>query len=186
MSVSTSSAEARERGQVRERVRGQPLILIIEDEAALVALLRYNLEREALRVIEAANGEEGLLMMREERPDLVLLDWMLPILSGIEVCRQARRSPELRRTPIIMLTAKTEEADKLRGLEVGADDYVTKPFSPKEVVARVKAALRRSSPEPVDEALSYRDLAVDFATHRVRRAGRDVHLGPTNSDCSSS
>jgi len=161
------------------RSRAQPVILIVEDEAALVALLRYNLERDGFRVIEAANGEEGMLLMREERPDLVILDWMLPVLSGIEFCRQARRSPEMRRVPIIMLTAKTEEADKLRGLEVGADDYVTKPFSPKEVVARVKAALRRAAPEPADESLVYRDLVMDFASHRVRRAGRDVHLGPT-------
>ena len=179
MSASMTSAEERTRGQAQPRGRSQPLVLVVEDEAALVALLRYNLEREGFRVIAAGKGEEALLMMQEERPDLVLLDWMLPVLSGIEVCRQARRSPDLRRTPIIMLTAKTEEADKLRGLEVGADDYVTKPFSPKEVMARVKAALRRSSPEPAQEALVYRDLAMDFATHRVRRAGRDVHLGPT-------
>ncbi len=179
MSLSMNRDSQRRAGEASQRGRTQPLVLVVEDEAAMVALLRYNLEREGFRVIESGNGEEGLLLMREQRPDLVLLDWMLPILSGIELCRQARRSPELRRIPIIMLTARAEEADKLRGLEVGADDYVTKPFSPKEVVARVKAALRRASPEPAQEALSYRDLAMDLATHRVRRAGQDVHLGPT-------
>jgi two-component system, OmpR family, phosphate regulon response regulator PhoB len=179
MSLSMNRESDRHVGDSSPRGRTQPLILVVEDEAAMVALLRYNLEREGFRVIESGNGEEGMLLMREQRPDLVLLDWMLPILSGIELCRQARRSPELRRIPIIMLTARAEEADKLRGLEVGADDYVTKPFSPKEVVARVKAALRRATPEPAQEALSYRDLTMDLATHRARRAGKDVHLGPT-------
>jgi two-component system phosphate regulon response regulator PhoB len=166
-------------GQRRARGARPPLVLVVEDEAALSALLRYNLEREGFRVIEAADGETGMTLMREERPDLVLLDWMLPILSGIEFCRQARRSAELRRTPIIMLTAKTEEADKLRGLEVGADDYVTKPFSPKEVVARIKATLRRAAPQPETETLKYRDLTMDLGTHRVKRGTKDVHLGPT-------
>ncbi|MDY0881859.1 phosphate regulon transcriptional regulator PhoB [Dongia soli] len=157
----------------------QPLILIVEDEAALVTLLRYNLEREGFRVLEAGNGEEALLLIKEQRPDLVLLDWMLPILSGIEICRQIRRSPEHRLTPVIMLTARGEEADKLRGLEVGADDYVTKPFSPSELVARVRAVLRRAKPQPQGETLSYRDLTMDLITHRVRRTGREIHLGPT-------
>ncbi|MET1027078.1 MAG: phosphate regulon transcriptional regulator PhoB [Dongiaceae bacterium] len=157
----------------------QPLILVVEDEAALVTLLRYNLEREGFRVLEASNGEEALLLIKEQRPDLVLLDWMLPILSGIEICRQIRRSPEHRLTPVIMLTARGEEADKLRGLEVGADDYVTKPFSPSELVARVRAVLRRAKPQPQGETLNYRDLAMDLITHRVRRGGREIHLGPT-------
>src|SRR5215510_7203435 len=163
---------------VRE-AQGQPLVLVVEDEAALVTLLRYNLQREGFRVIDAANGEEALLIVKEQRPDLILLDWMLPALSGIEVCRQIRRSPEHRRTPIIMLTARGEETDKLRGLEVGADDYVTKPFSPSELVARVRAVLRRAKPQPQGETLSYRDLAMDLITHRVRRTGREIHLGPT-------
>lgn len=157
----------------------QPLILVVEDEAALVTLLRYNLEREGFRVLEAGNGEEALLLIKEQRPDLVLLDWMLPILSGIEICRQIRRSPEHRLTPVIMLTARGEEADKLRGLEVGADDYVTKPFSPSELVARCRAVLRRAKPQPQGESLTYRDLAMDLITHRVRRGGREIHLGPT-------
>jgi two-component system phosphate regulon response regulator PhoB len=157
----------------------QPLILIVEDEVALVTLLRYNLEREGFRVLEAGNGEEALLLIKEQRPDLVLLDWMLPILSGIEICRQIRRSPEHRLTPVIMLTARGEEGDKLRGLEVGADDYVTKPFSPSELVARVRAVLRRAKPQPQGETLTYRELNMDLITHRVRRDGREIHLGPT-------
>jgi len=156
-----------------------PLILVVEDEAALVTLLRYNLEREGFRVAAARDGEEALLLAREQKPDLVLLDWMLPLLSGIEVCRQLRRIPETRAVPIIMLTARGEEGDKLRGLDSGADDYVTKPFSPTELVARVRAVLRRSRPALNGEVLTYEDLTMDLASHRVRRAGRDVHLGPT-------
>jgi two-component system, OmpR family, phosphate regulon response regulator PhoB len=156
-----------------------PLILVVEDESALVTLLRYNLEREGFRVAEARDGEEALLMAREQKPDLVLLDWMLPLLSGLEVCRQMRRMPETRGVPIIMLTARGEEGDKLRGLDSGADDYVTKPFSPSELVARIRAALRRSRPTANGESLQFEDLTMDLAAHRVRRRGRDIHLGPT-------
>jgi two-component system phosphate regulon response regulator PhoB len=156
-----------------------PLILIVEDESALVTLLRYNLEREGFRVAEARDGEEALLMAREQKPDLVLLDWMLPLLSGLEVCRQLRRGPETRNLPIIMLTARGEEGDKLRGLDSGADDYVTKPFSPAELIARIRAALRRSRPSTNGESLQFEDLTMDLAAHRVRRRGRDIHLGPT-------
>jgi len=156
-----------------------PLILVVEDESALVTLLRYNLEREGFRVAEARDGEEALLMAREQKPDLVLLDWMLPLLSGLEVCRQMRRMPETRSVPIIMLTARGEEGDKLRGLDSGADDYVTKPFSPSELVARIRAALRRSRPTSNGESLQFEDLTMDLAAHRVRRRGRDIHLGPT-------
>ena len=156
-----------------------PLILVVEDEAALVTLLRYNLEREGFRVAEARDGEEALLMSREQKPDLVLLDWMLPLLSGLEVCRQMRRMTETRGVPIIMLTARGEEGDKLRGLDSGADDYVTKPFSPSELVARIRAALRRSRPAVNGESLQFEDLTMDLAAHRVRRRGRDIHLGPT-------
>jgi len=156
-----------------------PLILVVEDESALVTLLRYNLEREGFRVAEARDGEEALLMAREQKPDLVLLDWMLPLLSGLEVCRQMRRMPETRSVPIIMLTARGEEGDKLRGLDSGADDYVTKPFSPSELVARIRAALRRSRPTTNGESLQFEDLTMDLAAHRVRRRGRDIHLGPT-------
>jgi two-component system phosphate regulon response regulator PhoB len=157
----------------------RPTVLVVEDEPALLALLRYNLESEGYRVLEAKNGEEGLTLIRETKPDLVLLDWMLPFLSGIEVCRQMRRLPDLKSIAVIMLTAKSEEADKLRGLEVGADDYVVKPFSPSELMARVKAVLRRARPQLSTETLSYKDLSMDLATHRVKRMEKDVHLGPT-------
>jgi len=156
-----------------------PLILVVEDEAALVTLLRYNLEREGFRVAEARDGEEALLMAREQKPDLVILDWMLPLLSGLEVCRQLRRGPDTRSVPIIMLTARGEEGDKLRGLDSGADDYVTKPFSPSELIARIRAALRRARPAMNGESLQFEDLTMDLAAHRVRRRGRDIHLGPT-------
>ena len=132
-----------------------PLVLVVEDEAALVTLLRYNLEREGFRVAEARDGEEAMLQIAEQMPDLVVLDWMLPLMSGIEVCRQLRRLPETRRLPIVMLTARGEEGDKLRGLDAGADDYVTKPFSPSELIARLRAVMRRSRPERDGETLQY-------------------------------
>ena len=157
----------------------KPLILIVEDEAALVTLLRYNLEREGFRVVEAGNGEIALVAAKEETPDLILLDWMLPLMSGLEVCRQLRRIPETRDVPIIMLTARGEEGDKVRGLECGADDYVTKPFSPAELIARIHAVMRRTRPGTTDELLLFEDLTMDLAAHKVRRGPRDVHLGPT-------
>ncbi len=157
----------------------KPRVLIVEDEPALVTLLRYNLEREGFDVAEATDGEEAMVSVAEQRPDLIVLDWMLPHLSGLEVCRQLRRAPETRATPIIMLTAKGEEQDRVRGLESGADDYVTKPFSPAEVVARVRAVLRRTKPATVDETLTYADVVMDLANHRVVRNGEPVHLGPT-------
>ncbi len=156
-----------------------PRILVVEDESALVTLLKYNLEKEGFAVAAARDGEEGVLMAREQKPDLVLLDWMLPLLSGIEVCRQLRRRPETRSIPIIMLTARGEEGDKLRGLDSGADDYVTKPFSLTELAARIRAVLRRTKPSVEQEVLTYEDLSMDLASHRVRRNGQDVHLGPT-------
>ena len=156
-----------------------PTILIVEDEAPLVTLLRYNLEREGFAVLDAQDGEEALAIAREQKPDLVLLDWMLPLMSGIELCRQLRRNPETRALPVVMLTARGEEGNKLRGLDSGADDYVTKPFSPSELVARIRAVLRRAHPAPLDETLRYEDLAMDLAAHRVRRNGRELHLGPT-------
>ena len=157
----------------------KPRVLIVEDEPALVTLLRYNLEREGFDVSEASDGEEAMVSVAEQRPDLIVLDWMLPHLSGLEVCRQLRRAPETRATPIIMLTAKSEGQDRVRGLESGADDYVTKPFSPAEVVARVRAVLRRTKPATVDEILSYADVVMDLANHRVVRNSEPVHLGPT-------
>lgn len=157
----------------------QPTILVVEDETPLVTLLRYNLEREGYAVLEAQDGDEALNLVREQRPDLVLLDWMLPLMSGIEVCRQLRRDPQTRAIPIVMLTARGEEGDKLRGLDSGADDYVTKPFSPSELIARIRAVLRRTRPTPLDEMLRYEDVSMDLAAHRVRRNARDLHLGPT-------
>ena len=157
----------------------KPLILLVEDEAALVTLLRYNLEREGFRLVDARDGEEALVLAKEERPDLVLLDWMLPLMSGLEVCRQLRRAAETRDVPIIILTARGEEADKVRGLDSGADDYITKPFSPAELVARMRAVLRRAQPALANETLQFDDLEMDLAAHRVRRGPRDVHLGPT-------
>jgi two-component system phosphate regulon response regulator PhoB len=156
-----------------------PLVMIVEDEQPLVTMLRYNLEKEGFGVCEASNGEEALVQIAERKPDVVLLDWMLPLVSGIEVCRQLRRSPKLRSLPIIMLTARGEEADKIRGLNSGADDYITKPFSPSELIARVRAVIRRSKPDTAGETLTFADISMDLAAHRVMRDSRQVHLGPT-------
>jgi len=154
-------------------------ILIVEDDAALVELLVFNFERDNFEVDSTADGEEALLMARESPPDLVILDWMIEGVSGIEVCRRLRRLPEAANVPIIMLTARGEEADRIRGLETGADDYVTKPFSPRELVARVGAVLRRVRPALAGEQLSYADLEMDLVGHKVRRAGAALQLGPT-------
>ncbi|MBV9970666.1 MAG: phosphate regulon transcriptional regulator PhoB [Xanthobacteraceae bacterium] len=157
----------------------KPLVLIAEDEAALVALLRYNLESEGFAVAAAADGEEALLRVAEDGPDAILLDWMLPGVSGLEVCRQLRRSAATKSLPILMLTARGEEGDRIRGLDSGADDYIVKPLSPSELVARLRAVMRRAQPGAADEVLRYADVAMDLAAHRVSRAGRPVHLGPT-------
>jgi len=157
----------------------KPHCLIIEDEAALVELLRYNFEQEGFRVSAAADGEEALVVVNESPPDIIILDWMLPLMSGLDVCRQLRRRPETRNIPIIMLTARGEEGDRIRGLNSGADDYITKPFSPRELVARVRAVLRRSRPAFAEERLSFSDIVMDLAAHRVMRASRHIHLGPT-------
>jgi two-component system phosphate regulon response regulator PhoB len=153
--------------------------MIVEDEDALVTLLRYNLEKEGYRSASASDGDEALVMIKEETPDLILLDWMLPLTSGIEVCRQLRRQPQTRDVPIIMLTARGEEGDKVRGLNSGADDYITKPFSPNELMARVRAVLRRAQPALSADVLEFEDLSMDLAAHRVKRGERNVHLGPT-------
>jgi len=157
----------------------KPKILIVEDEAAVVTLLRYNLEHQGFEVDAVSDGEEALVAVEENPPDLILLDWMLPQLSGIEVCRQLRRKPATKQLPVILLTARGEEADTVRGLDSGADDYVTKPFSPAELTARVHALLRRSRPALSDEALTVADLRMDLAAHRVHRNGREIKLGPT-------
>ncbi len=157
----------------------KPLLLIVEDEAALVELLRYNFEKEGFRVAVAMDGEAALVAVAEARPDIMVLDWMLPHVSGLEVCRQIRRKADTRDVPIIMLTARGEESDRIRGLEVGADDYVAKPFSPSELIARVRAVLRRSKPSTAQDLLTFGDLVMDLSAHRVLRSGRPIHLGPT-------
>ena len=157
----------------------KPTVLVVEDEAPLVTLLRYNLEKQGFRVEEATDGQEALTRIAEAQPDIVLLDWMLPVLSGIEVCRQIRRRPNTRDLPVIMVTARTEDQDAVRALNTGADDYITKPFSPDALIARIRALLRRSNAVPVKGQLAFHDIAIDLAAHRVTRNGRRVHLGPT-------
>jgi two-component system phosphate regulon response regulator PhoB len=154
-------------------------ILIVEDEAPLAEMLRYNLEAEGFIVSQAESGEEAEIILAEERPDLVVLDWMLPAVSGIELCRRIRSKPDTRTVPILMLTARGEESDRIRGLATGADDYVVKPFSLPELMARVKAILRRVSPDRTAEVLRVADIELDRVAHRVTRGTREVHLGPT-------
>ncbi|MEQ1548138.1 MAG: phosphate regulon transcriptional regulator PhoB [Chakrabartia sp.] len=154
-------------------------MLLVEDDAALAELLVWHFEKEDFTVLHTPDGEEALLLAQETPPDIVLLDWMIEGLSGIEVCRRLRRMPDTANVPIIMLTARGEEEDRVRGLETGADDYVTKPFSPRELVARVGAVLRRVRPALAGEALSYGDVELDPVAHRVRRSGKPVALGPT-------
>jgi len=154
-------------------------LLLVEDDAALAELLIWHFKREEFEVEHTPDGEEALLLARETPPDLVLLDWMLESLSGIEVCRRLRRMPDTANVPIIMLTARGEEEDRVRGLETGADDYVTKPFSPRELVARVQAVLRRVRPALAGERLVYSDIEMDTVSHKVRRDGTTVPLGPT-------
>ncbi len=156
-----------------------PNVLVVEDEDALAALLQYNLDKEGYRVTLAADGEEALMLVDERAPDLVVLDWMLPKVSGVEVCRRLRARPETRNLPIIMLTARGEESDRIRGLDTGADDYVVKPFSMSELAARIRAVLRRIRPGLADDRLQLGDIIVDRVAHRVRRADREIHLGPT-------
>jgi two-component system phosphate regulon response regulator PhoB len=154
-------------------------VLIVEDEPPLVEMLRYNLEKEGYRITVANDGEEAMLAFTEDEPDLIVLDWMLPKLSGIEVCRRLRGPALNKRTPIIMLTARGEEGDRVRGLDAGADDYVVKPFSVTELVARVRAVLRRAEPDLSEERLNYGGIEMDLAARKVYRDGRPVHLGPT-------
>jgi two-component system phosphate regulon response regulator PhoB len=156
-----------------------PRIMIVEDEEPLTLLLRYNLEAEGYLVDTVGRGDDAEVRLREAIPDLVLLDWMLPGLSGIELCRRLRQRSETQRLPVIMLTARGEETERVRGLATGADDYVVKPFSVPELLARVRALLRRASPERVANLLEAGDISLDRETRRVRRAGRELHLGPT-------
>jgi len=154
-------------------------ILIVEDEPAIVELLRYNLEKDGHRVAVAADGEEAQMLIAEDRFDLLIVDWMLPGISGLELCRRLRRHDQMRAVPILMLTARGEEADRVRGLGTGADDYVVKPFSLPEVLARVKALLRRAVPQRIADTLQAGDIVLDRAAHRVTRRAREVRLGPT-------
>ena len=157
----------------------QALIYIVEDEPAQVEMLSYNLEKENFRTIVAGTGERALLLVDEALPDLIILDWMLPDISGIEICRRFRAMAETKDIPIIMLTARGEEADRIRGLETGADDYIVKPYSPAEMVARVRALLRRTRPSLTDGTLEYAGITVDASQHKVTRQGQSIHLGPT-------
>jgi len=157
----------------------RPLVLVVEDEAALATMLRYNLEKQGFRVDEAVDGQEALIRIAEARPDLVLLDWMLPVMSGIEVCRQIRRRPDTRDLPVIMVTARTDDQDAVRGLNTGADDYITKPFNMEALLARMRALLRRAGAVPAKGTLNFHDITLDQTAHRVHRNGRAVHVGPT-------
>jgi two-component system phosphate regulon response regulator PhoB len=156
-----------------------PQILVVEDEDSLATLLQYNLEKEGYSVGLCADGEEALIMIDEKQPDLVVLDWMLPKVSGIEVCRRLRQRSETRNLPIVMLTARGEESDRIRGLDTGADDYVVKPFSMTELCARIRAVLRRIRPGLAEDRVRQGDIIIDRVAHRVRRAGEEIHLGPT-------
>lgn len=157
----------------------KPYVLIAEDEPPVVELLKYNLEREDFEAGFASDGEEAMVMIEERAPDLLLLDWMLPKVPGIEVCRRVRSRAETANLPIIMLTARSEEADRIRGLDTGADDYVTKPFSTTELMARVRAVLRRIRPALVEDMVQVGDITIDRTAHTVARNGKDIHLGPT-------
>jgi len=157
----------------------KPRLLLVEDDRALADLLMWHFDREGYEIVRTSDGDEALLLAEEHAPDLVILDWMIEGVSGIEVCRRLRRKAPTAHVPIIMLTARGEESDRIRGLETGADDYVTKPFSPRELMARVGAVLRRVRPALAGERLDYADVEMDVAAHRVRRAGRPVQLGPT-------
>ena len=157
----------------------KPYVLVVEDEAALATMLRYNLEKQGFRVEEAVDGQEALTRIAEGAPDIVLLDWMLPVMSGIEVCRQIRRRPATRDLPVIMVTARTEDQDAVRGLNTGADDYITKPFNMDALLARMRALLRRAGAVPVRGQHVFHDITMDLSAHRVHRNGRPIHLGPT-------
>ena len=157
----------------------QPCVLLVEDEGAQREVLTYNLESEGFRVVGAETGDEAMLLVAEEAPDLMVLDWMLPNVSGIEICRRVKADPGTRHIPIIMLSARSDEGDRVRGLETGADDYVVKPYSVVELMARVRTQLRRTRPTTMGERLSFEDILLDAGEHRVFRAGQPLHLGPT-------
>ena len=154
-------------------------LFIAEDETSIVSLLKYNLEKEGHKISSSENGEEALKLIKEKIPDLILMDWMLPDLSGVEICKQLKKNKKFSDIPIIMLTAKGEEEDKLKAFDTGADDYVTKPFSQKELNARIKSLLRRSKPQSSSDIVEFTDLKIDRITKRVYRKGKEISLGPT-------
>lgn len=154
-------------------------VLVVEDEEAIVTMLAYNLEREGFKVYSTDDGEEALVMVKEKRPDVIVLDWMLPSMSGIEICRRLRADDNTKNIPVIMLSARGEEDDRIRGLDSGADDYITKPFSPSELVARIRAVFRRIRPALASQTIEFAGVEMDLAGHRVTRDGMDIHLGPT-------
>lgn len=154
-------------------------VLIVDDEEAILTMLRYNLEKEGYKVYSAMDGEEALTMIQEKRPDIIVLDWMLPSVSGIEVCERLRANPETKGIPVIMLSARGEESDRVRGLDVGADDYMIKPFSPSELAARIRAVFRRFRPALVEKTLQYEDVSMDLSCHKITRGDREIHLSPT-------
>lgn len=156
-----------------------PSVLVVEDDVALCELLTWNLSAEGYDVRSTGDGEEALVMVREQVPDAIVLDWMIEQIPGIEVCRQLRKSQETAQIPVIMVTARGEEEDMIRGLKTGADDYMTKPFSPRELMARIEALLRRSRPSLAGNVLQWGDIELDATSHRVRRGGEPLHLGPT-------
>ena len=154
-------------------------ILLVEDDPSLTELIKYNLEQEGFEVLVEMDGEEGLMSAQTNSPDLILLDWMLPNLSGIEICRRIRRDKTTQNIPVIMLTARSEENDRIRGLDIGSDDYITKPFSPRELTARIKAMFRRIRPALSDQMLEYAGIEMDLASRKIKRDGKSIHLGPT-------
>ena len=164
---------------MKDMAAAQPRVLLVEDEPAQREVLAYNLEAEGFAVRRAENGEEAMMLIAEEKPDLVILDWMMPLMSGLEVCRQLKSRAETRAIPVIMLSARSEEVDTVRGLETGADDYVVKPYALRELMARVRTQLRRSRPASVGQVLQFEDITLDAEQHRVSRGGTALKLGPT-------
>lgn len=154
-------------------------VLVVEDEKSISTLIQYNLEKEGFKVLISETGEEGFELIKKNLPDLVLLDWMLPDLSGIDICKQIKKDTKLKSIPVIMLTAKSEEIDKIRGFETGADDYVTKPFSTKELILRIKALLKRVKPSLTEDIVSFKDIKIDRLSRRVYRGDKEIKLGPT-------
>jgi two-component system phosphate regulon response regulator PhoB len=154
-------------------------VMIVEDEAAIVTLLRYNLEKEGFAVVATGNGDEAVNLAKEQRPDIIVLDWMLPGMTGVEICKNIRWQNEIKNTPIIMLSARGEEGDRIRGLDSGADDYMVKPFSPPELISRIRAVFRRIRPSLTEKTMEFSGIVLDLTSHKAIRDGNDVHLSPT-------